>query len=322
MPRRDCRRLGVFVPRQPGESAMSMMLRAFQANGVAYQEGMQWLGLDRRQALVDSDVVALAWALHAEVDDVRRRMVLLEWRGGGRWVHLAGQRLSRWIAPTTMLAKLCPECLREAGYARLVWLTRAVPGCCRHGYSLLQECGGCHRPVRWARPGLRICQCGRYFKPAVDGRLLEPEVRAWIGWAEAVLQDDVAAAQDAIGGLPPLLHNMTLDGAYRMIEAFGLLKAPGDPVRDVRHSSAKLPEVGAMVVRGLQRLWDIGLARDVAPKAFDVVHLPVLRELADEPAAEGDGQRAAWLLDLHRATRPTGQHRVGARPRRQMPLFL
>jgi succinylglutamate desuccinylase len=48
----------------------------------------------------------------------------------------------------------------------------------------------------------------------------------------------------------------------------------------------------------------------------------VLRELADEPAAEADGQRATWLLDLHRATRPAGTHRVGARPRRQMPLFL
>lgn len=301
---------------------MSMMLRAFQANGVTYEEGMQWLGLNRRQALAESDVVALAWALHAEVNDVHRCTVLLEWRGGGSWVHLAGQRLSRWVAPTTMLAKLCPECLLELGYARLVWLTRAVPGCCRHGYSLLQECGGCHRPVRWARPGLRICRCGRYFKPVGDVRLLEPELHAWICWAEAVLLGDVVAAQDAIGGLPPLLHNMTLDGAYRMIEAFGLLKAPGDPVRNVRHSSAKLPEVGAMVVRGLQRLWDMGLARDVSSDVFDVVHLPVLIELADAPAADADGQRAAWLLNLHRATRSTGQRRVGARPRRQIPLFL
>jgi len=227
MPPRDHGRLGVRVTPQPGESAMSITLRAFQANGVGYEEGMQWLGLDRRQALADSDVAALAWALHAEVDDVRRRMVLLEWRGGGRWVHLAGQRLSRWIAPTTMLAKVCPACLREAGYARLVWLTRAVPGCCRHGYSLLQECGGCGRPIRWARPGVRICRCGRFLKPVGEGEPLEPELRVWIDWAEAVLQDDVVAARDAMGRLPPLLHNMTLDGAYRLIEAFGLLKVPG-----------------------------------------------------------------------------------------------
>lgn len=301
---------------------MSMTLRAFQANGVGYEEGMQWLGLDRRQALADSDVAALAWALHAEVDDVRRRMVLLEWCGGGRWVHLAGQRLSRWIAPTTMLAKVCPACLREVGYARLVWLTRAVPACFRHGYGLLQECDGCGRPIRWARPGVRICRCGRFFKGVGGGKSLEPELGVWLGWTEAVLQDDVGAARAAMGRLPPLLQSMTLDGAYRLIEAIGLLEAPGDPVRNVRHSSAKLTEVGAMVVRGLRRMLDVGLAQDISPGWFDVVHLPVLRELADEPAADVDGQRAAWLLEVHRATHPLGTNRVGTRPRRQVPLFL
>ncbi|WP_457324102.1 TniQ family protein [Roseateles sp. P5_E11] len=321
MPPRDQCRLAIAVAPMPGESAMSHVLRAFQANGVQYEEGMRWMGLDRRQALNDVDVSVLAWALHADADDVRHRMTLLEWRGGGRWVHLAGQRLCRWVAPTSMLAKVCPACLRETGFARIAWLTRAVPACRRHGYSLVQECASCGRAIRWARPALRICGCGRFFKLAGEAATLEPELAPWLDWAEAVLQGDDTAPH-AMRRLPPLLQDMTLDGAYRLIEAFGLLESPGDPVRNVRHSSASLTQVGGVLVRGLRRLTELGRFEAVAPQAFDVVHLPVLAEIADEPAAETDGQRAAWLLDIHRASRPPGVRRVGARPRRQMPLFV
>lgn len=300
---------------------MSMTLRAFQANGVAYDEGMQWLGLDRRQAIAESDVAALAWALHVEFDDVLHRMVLLEWRGGGRWVHLAGQRLSRWIAPTTMLAKVCPVCLREAGYAQIGWMTRAMPACPRHGYSFLQACTSCGRPIRWARPALQICRCGRFFKPANLVKPLEPDLQTWLNWVEAVLQGDASATQDATRELPPLLRDLTLDGAFRLVEAFGLMTEAGGPVRDVRHSSARLADVGAMLVRGLRRLFDMGRVNDIGPNSFDLVHLPILNEMLD--AASGtDGNRAAWLLDVHRATQPSGLRRVGSRPRRQIPLFL
>ena len=319
---RELGRLGVTVALQPGESAMSFVLRSFQANGVEYEEGMRWMGLDRRQSLGDGDVAVLAWALHADADDVRNRLALLEWRGGGRWVHLAGQRLSRWVAPTSMIAKVCPVCLRETGFARIAWMTRAVPACCRHGYSLLQACTGCGRPIRWSRPAVRICRCGRFFKPAGDDKPLEPELAVWLSWAEAVLQGDAAAARDAMRELPPLLHDLTLDGAYRLVEAFGLLEQPGDPVRNIRHSSASLAEVGGVLVRGLRRLSELGRAEAVPQHAFDAVHLPILGELADAPAAETDGQRAAWLLEIHRAARPSGVRGVGARPRRQMALFL
>lgn len=301
---------------------MSWLLRAFQANGVQYEEGMRWLGLDRRTGLSDSDVVAVAWALHADADEVRGRMTLLESRAGGRWVHLAGHRLCRWVAPTTMMAKLCPLCLRETGFARIGWLTRAVPACWRHGCSLVQACAVCSRKIQWARPGLRICRCGRFFKPLDEVGSLEPELIAWLEWVEAVLCGDAGVARSASLRLPPLLQDMTVDGAYRMVEAFGLLERPGAPVRAVRHSSVGLSVVGAMLTRGLRRLSEVDRAEGITPQAFENVHLPVLTELAEEPAADVDGRRAAWLLDVYRAMRPSGMRRVGSRPRRQMPLFL
>lgn len=322
MQRLEQGRLGLSIPPKPGESAMSLMLRAFQANGVGYDEGVRWMGLNRRQALGDAEVAALAWALHADVDDMRRRLVLLEWRGGGRWVHLAGQRLSRWVAPTSMLAKVCPACLRETGFAHIGWMTRAVPACCRHGYSLLQQCSDCGRAIRWARPAVRVCTCGRFFKPAGDVKPLEPELRAWLDWVEAVLQGGLPQARDAMNDLPPLLRDLTLDGAFRLVEAFGLLEKPGDPVRNTRHAAASLSDVCAVLVRGMKRLHCAGEAQRLELEVFDFVHLPLLRELVDDPAADTDAHRAAWLLDVYRANRPSGVRRVGARPRRQMPLFL
>ncbi|MCU7374878.1 TniQ family protein [Paucibacter sp. O1-1] len=142
-------------------------------------------------------------------------------------MHLAGQRLSRWVAPTSMLAKVCPACLRETGFARIPWMTRAVPACRRHGYSLLQDCAACGRPIRWSRPAVRICRCGRFFKTADKSKPLEAELSNWLQWVEAVLQGDATAARGAMAELPPLLHDLTLDGAYRLVEAFGLLEEPG-----------------------------------------------------------------------------------------------
>jgi len=301
---------------------MSLLLRAFQANGVDYQHGMRWLGLDRRRGIGDPDVGLLAWALNVDADDLRARLVVLEWRCGGRWVHLGGQRLSRWIAPTTMMAKLCPVCLRENGIAEMSWMTRLAPACARHGFSLMQKCGNCGKPIRWTRPCLQVCACGRFFKSSGSSGSAPPNVQAWLTWVQAILQGDATAADAALVRLPSLLHGMSLDGAYRLVEAFGLLEVASTPVRELRHGAASLEVVGAGLARGLERLALFTGPDDASRLPFDLVHLPILHELAETPARDGDGQRAAWLLDIHRATRPSGVRRVGARPRRQLPLFL
>lgn len=119
----------------------------------------------------------------------------------------------------------------------------------------MQECAGCGRAIRWAGPRLRICRCGRFFKPVGQDGPTETELSVWLKWAETVFQSDAAAAQQASRQLPPLLHDMTLDGPYRLVEAFGLLEQPGAPVRNVRHSSARLSEDGAVLTRGLRRLF-------------------------------------------------------------------
>ena len=204
----------------------------------------------------------------------------------------------------------------------MAWMTRAAPACAKHGYGLLQKCVSCGAPIRWARPGVSVCRCGRFYKPVGEPEPLQPELQSWLNWTEAVIGADPLAADKAASSLPALVRSMSIDGAYRLIEAFGLLETASDPVREVRHVSASLRTVGNVLARGLRRLGETASSDDINRLPFELAHLPALRDLADRPACEADGLRAAWLLDIYRAARPSGSRRVGARPKRQLPLFL
>ena len=56
--------------------------------------------------------------------------------------------------------KVCPICLKESGFARLVWDLRVVITCWRHGCYLLDHCSVCRRRLTWGRRALTACTCG------------------------------------------------------------------------------------------------------------------------------------------------------------------
>jgi TniQ len=59
--------------------------------------------------------------------------------------------------------KICPMCLKESGFARLVWDLRVVITCWRHGCYLLDHCSVCRRRLTWGRKALTACTCGADF---------------------------------------------------------------------------------------------------------------------------------------------------------------
>jgi TniQ len=56
--------------------------------------------------------------------------------------------------------KVCPICLKESGFARLVWDLRVVITCWRHRCYLLDHCSVCGRRLTWGRKALAACTCG------------------------------------------------------------------------------------------------------------------------------------------------------------------
>lgn len=65
--------------------------------------------------------------------------------------------------------KLCPACLKESAYYRLIWDLAIVTSCPFHHCLLIDRCPQCEQEIKWSRPSIVKCQC------QFDWRLLEPE---------------------------------------------------------------------------------------------------------------------------------------------------
>jgi hypothetical protein len=318
----DLRQLPVRVELAPSESGLSFALRALRANGVPFDRGMQWLGLERHKP-VDRDALRqAAWALNVDADAWGQRIVAKD-PGGKGWVRLAGQRIRRHVASTRYYAKLCPQCVREHGFARLSWLLRATVGCPWHGYSLISSCSRCGQAISWDRPDIDICRCGHPFKADAKPQPLEAGVMAWLCWLESVLGQPALAelTLSAEGALPGALTHLSIDGAFRIIEASGL-RVGTENVRTAAGRCSTPRELGAAIARGVERLQaierDPGDVRHLARVINQVALIHLVGDFAD-PA---DHAMAWWLLHGLAGTTGESKTRAGIRPKGQLPLFI
>ena len=311
------RQLPVRLDLAPAESGLGFALRALRANGVAFDRGMRWLGLERGRPLDHRTVLRIAWALNVDPHQLGTRLVMQDGSQTG-WVRYAGMRFRRQVATNKLYAKVCPQCLREHGLAKLSWQLRAAVGCAQHGYSLIWLCPHCGQSIAWDRPDVDICRCGRHFKtePAVP---LEPGVQAWLNWLEAAMTNALPPASTA---LPAAMLHLSIDGAFRIVEALGLCAGPGSSVRSAL-AGCKTPRgLGAVVQRGLERLRAIEADAGVPMRLSGVANQQALAQIAADAAAEADRTLAWWLIQSMRSGIDPGSTRAGTRPRGQLPLFI
>lgn len=74
-------------------------------------------------------------------------------------------------------SKICPDCLQEAAYVRLIWDFAPVTACPRHRRLLIDRCPDCQAQISWTRKTVCKCKCGcdwRRTPPAVP--LAEDEI--------------------------------------------------------------------------------------------------------------------------------------------------
>jgi len=315
--------LPVRVDLAPRESGLGFALRALRANGIAFDRGMQWLGLERHRPLDWQSGRRIAWALNVDADRWAERVVVRD-LGAQGWVRLAGQRFKRQVATNKLYAKLCPQCVRERGTIGLSWLLRATVGCPWHGYSLIWACRWCGRSIGWDRPDVDICRCGYPFRSSTEAIPLEDPVRAWVQWLELTLSPGAPAlpVSDAPGGMPEALTHLSVDGAFRVIEAMGLCADSGGSVRAAMSKCTTPRGMGVVIARGLDRLSQIEADSGCAHRFADVVHQSALATIVTDCAAETDRALASWLLSALRSAVDSGGTRAGSRPKGQLPLFI
>lgn len=56
--------------------------------------------------------------------------------------------------------QLCPDCLKQSLYSRLLWDSPISRTCPIHRCNLINKCPQCQQLIKWSRPGVAKCQCG------------------------------------------------------------------------------------------------------------------------------------------------------------------
>jgi len=121
-----------------------------------------------------------------------------------------------------MKPQVCPLCIHLIGYCRASWEYSLVTSCEIHGTQLIDRCERCRFPLRWDRPGIDQCSCKWPF-PRLDAHSKEAEL-AIARLVSARLEGQSIGTLIHSFGLPEFLNEMTLDGMFSVLHAFGDLK--------------------------------------------------------------------------------------------------
>lgn len=277
------------------ESGIGRLARTFWTNATTKRRAEVWLQVALNRPWKSADVRTLAWATQTSFEWLSHRSFLHPEVRTDRWCRFAGHAFRSTASPPGRSARMCCRCVRERGYCKVSWLMRTVPGCAEHGL-FLDACRHCGRRITWDRPAIDVCTCGRYLVSDQAGEGLSAQVTAWARWVEwrmgfAQVRGDAQGVT-----VPLLLDALSVDGASRLVEAFGLLRAPADSTCAATAAARTATGFAAVIGRGLRRL----AAVDGAPTAIrpmaDEVHVPALERLRAIAANEADSACASVLL--------------------------
>lgn len=290
--------LPVVVKRFDAESGMSHVMRAFWGNGMSMKRGYEWLQVRRGKPLRDVDARVLAWAVQAPPDWLADRLFIVSGLADDRRLRLGARQFTAASLLIGKSARVCPNCLSEFSFCELNWSFKLAPVCLRHKVPYVDACVHCRQSISWDRPHIDICNCGRYFKPA--SVVVEPPAAVidWVQWVAGRLAPSPVASRESGGHLavPRMLNELTLDGAFRLVEAFGLLQKPGERPMVAAATARSIPGAVGLIVRGLERLALIDgrlqKVRDLAPQ----IHIAALERLRAHAADAVDANCAAVLL--------------------------
>lgn len=277
---------------------MSHVMRAFWGNGMSMKRGYEWLHVRLAKPLRDVDARVLAWAVQAPSDWLAERLFIVSGLADDRRLRLGARQFSAASLLVGKSARVCPHCLSEFGFCELSWSFKLAPVCPRHKVPHLGACVHCRRTISWDRPQIDICNCGRYFKPA--SVVVEPPaaVTDWVQWVAGRLAPSTVASRETGGHLavPRMLNELTLDGAFRLVEAFGLLQKPDEQPLVASATARSIAGAVGLILRGLERLALIDgrlqNVRDLAPQ----IHIAALERLRAHAVDPVDASCAAVLL--------------------------
>ena len=312
--------LPVRVIAADDESGISSLARTFWKNGTTKRRAEAWLHVPLDQPWRSAEVRTLAWATQSSYEWLSHRSFLHSEVRTDSWCRFAGHAFRSTASPPGRSARLCWQCVRERGYCKASWLLRTVSRCADHGL-LMEACPRCGRRITWDRPAIDVCVCGRYFMPDRGEDVLSAQPSAWTRWIEWRLGFAQIRPGASDGFVPPVLDALSIDGASRLVEAFGLLRTAGDSSRGATVAARTAEGFANVIERGLRRLAAIDGELDAMRALADELHVPALERLRSIAVSEADSACAALLLRQLQNTRDAQVDLRGRYGRGQRMLF-
>lgn len=150
----------VSAPPRADENLRGYLLRISELNGY---ENPLWLrraaGLEFLTASSMDHVQALAQILRRKPEDLVH-MSLLAQSGEASTHRPFLQTVVHRHLIELQDVRLCPACLSDDPYMRLLWDFRPLPCCPIHETHFATHCPKCRKPISKHRPGITTCVCG------------------------------------------------------------------------------------------------------------------------------------------------------------------
>lgn len=280
-----------------GESGLGYLLRWLGNNHLSFRWLNKVLGIrgprlpDARDAIVLSHLTC--------IEHGRLKKMLMETVGnareGGILVYdqqLLFRDLYRFRNP-----QICPSCIHEKGYISRCWEFGSIPICIEHGQYLIDHCGHCKKPIRWDRPTIDVCQCGRIFI-SPSNQMGSPSLAELklARWALKPLNTSQTPNASALPDAPVWMKHLSLDGTLRIIKAFGICEAPYEAISSsYPWGKCTSPFWRALFKRAALRIEDF-LDPPAISRLSTLVYQPFLERVAFYPLSTTDKESALHLL--------------------------
>lgn len=285
--------LPLLLPPYPDESGMGACLRVASANGVNLHWLRREVRMPDRSPFYAKYAERLAGILQLDPDWLRPNLEdtslcdVNGWKGLLQAHQFSSRNHLRRTRP-----QICASCVHLFGYCRASWEYSLVTACECHRTPLLDACGRCGEPLRWDRPRIDQCSCG-WPLGASQSRCDDSEL-AIARLVVARLDGRPCRTVIQSLGLPLFLSEMSLDGVFSILHAFGDLKEPTSKTYSCVATKGMAVEYWRRVaIRAAERLrWLAG----GTPPCDLAINVPLLARLMRRGVTPGDRAIAVSLM--------------------------
>ncbi|MBU3639634.1 TniQ family protein [Polynucleobacter sp. AP-RePozz3-80-G7] len=276
------------------ESGLGYLLRWLGTNHLPFRWLKKVLGI-RGPRLPDTrDAIVLSYLTGLEHEQLKP--ILMQTFGnakeGGMLVYgqqLLFRDLYRFRSP-----QICPSCIHQKGYISRCWEFGPIPICIEHGVYLIDHCEHCKKPIRWDRPTIDICQCGRIFSSPANAS--DRPSQAELNLASWALKPLMINRLPELSQAPPWMRHLSMDGALRIIKAFGICQTSHEAIS----SSYPWGKCTSQFWRDLLKRAALRIEGFLDPPILSelstLVYQPFLERLAFYPLTTADKESALYLL--------------------------